>query len=81
MDLQDFQDFVTHDRFFQACSAHQGSSAREATLNYWDVSLNAPCCALCVAERPFSTVLQVNEAVPRRVGLECSTRKRQATAA
>lgn len=58
--LHDFQDFVGTENFFQTCPAHAASAAREAQLNFWDLSRHQACCALCVASQPLTPYLQAS---------------------
>ena len=52
--------FVAADRFFTPCtkcSLHH--SAREATLNYWDMEGQQELCSVCLSDSPRENVIQV----------------------
>lgn len=66
--MADLAPFMLCESFFAHCPRHTAAAPREAQLNFWDLSCNAPCCALCVAAAPLDTYLQVGAAAARRCG-------------
>lgn len=52
--------FIAADKFFTpcaTCSAHH--SAREATLNFWDINRQQELCSICLHDYPRENVVQV----------------------
>jgi len=53
--------FVAADKFFTpCCTCASQHSAREATINYWDIDAQQELCSICVNDFPRENVIQVS---------------------
>lgn len=53
--------FVAADRFFAPCSKCASQhSAREATINFWDIEAQEELCSVCLNDFPRENVIQVS---------------------
>jgi hypothetical protein len=51
---------VSNNRFFTPCSkCSDCHSARESSLNYWDIDTKEELCSICLQKEPRENVLQV----------------------